>query len=220
MAKKGLDPKTFVEEAGFDILCPPPYEAVEPSYTRISCFYAHDVICMDDEIYECDHDEPNDHYEAFMATMDKFVHIFPYSNKGEQNLLARSIVIILRRRGGRFLVCDSSGEDLFEGGDPNAIRVVLSVLQKKVERLESRPAQRKAEWARVEERLARKRQKLARAAETADTSNHVVAGMLDSDCEDKKLAGTSEREDTSCHLTAGMLDGNDDEHSGSRYFWC
>jgi hypothetical protein len=132
MAENGLDPKTLMDEAGFDILRPPPYVPVEKSDTRIACLYAHDVVCMGEEIHACY--DSNDHYEAFMETMDKFVHIFQCSNEGEQNLLARSIVAILRRRGGRFLVRD---DILFEGGDPNALQVVLSVLHQKVERLES-----------------------------------------------------------------------------------
>jgi hypothetical protein len=217
MVKKGLDPKTLVDKAGFDILRPPPYEAVEPSDTRIACLYSHDVVCMGDEILACD--DSNDHYEAFMQTMDKFVYIFMCSNEGEKDLLARSIVAILRRRGGRFLVRDDSGQDLLEGGDPNAIRVILSVLHKRVERLESHTAQGNADWARVGETRVHKRQKLAEASETVDTSCHLGSGMLDSDCEDKKLAGTSEREDTSCHLPDGMLDGNDDDTPGSAYFW-
>jgi hypothetical protein len=213
MEKIGLDPKTWVEEAGFDILNPPPYEPVEPSETRIACLYTHDVVCMGDESLACD--DSNTHYEAFMETMEKFVHIFQYSYGGEQNLLARSIVAILRRRGGRFLVRDSSGEDLFEGGDPNALRVVMRVLRKKVERLESHPAQRTADWAPVGETRIHKRQKLAEASKTVDTSFHVDAGMLDSDYEDKKLAGTCEREDMSCHLTARMPGGSDDDIPGS-----
>jgi hypothetical protein len=167
MTKKGLDPKTLVEETGFDILCPPSYEPVEPSDTRIARLYARDVICKGGEILACDHPDSTGNYRAFMETLEKFVLLVRYSNEGEQNLLARSIVTIHRRRGGRFLVevCDDRGEDLFEGGDPNALQVVLSVLRKKVERLESRPAQGKADWARVGETHVHKRQKLAEASE-------------------------------------------------------
>jgi hypothetical protein len=172
---------------------------------------------MDDEIYECDHDEPNDHYEAFMATMDEFARIFQYCNEREQSLLARSIVAILRCRGGRFLVCDNSGDNLFEGGDQNALSVVLSVLRKKVERQKSEQAQRKAERAR-EERRTRKRKRPSEASETVGTSCHLSAGMVKSACEEK--AGSSKRVDTPCHLAVGMLDVKHDETPGSRYFYC
>jgi hypothetical protein len=55
-------------------------------------------------------------------------------------LLARSIVVILRNRGGRFLVCERIEEGLFEGGDTNTLRVLL-VLQRNVELLASQQAQ-------------------------------------------------------------------------------
>jgi hypothetical protein len=157
MKENGLDPKTWVEEAGFDILCPPPYEAVVRSDTRIACFYAHDVICMGGEILACDHPDSKANCKAFVKTMEKFVLLFRYSNDGERNLLARSIVAILRSRGGRFLVYHQTGTDLYEGGDPNALQVILCALQKRAGQEEARGALREAECARAEERRARKR---------------------------------------------------------------
>jgi hypothetical protein len=153
-AENGLDSETWVEENGFDILCLPPFEAVEPSNVRIACCSPHDVICRDDEILSCDHDDSNEHYKAFMKNMDEFVRIFQYCNEREQNLLAWSIVGILRRRGGRFLVCDDRGQGFFEGGDSNALRVVLSLLNKKVERFELEQARTEATDARKRKRTA------------------------------------------------------------------
>jgi hypothetical protein len=157
MTENGLDPKTWVEEAGFDILCPPPYDAVEPSDTRIALFYAHDVICKGGEILACDHPDSKANCTAFAKTMEKFVILFRYSNDGEKSLLARSIVAILWRRGGRFLVCGKTGNDLYEGGDSNALQVILCVLQKRAGQEEAKGALREAECARAEERRARKR---------------------------------------------------------------
>jgi hypothetical protein len=161
MEENGLDPVTWVEEAGFDILCPPPYEAVKPSDTRISCFYAHDVICKGGEILACDHPDSKDNCKAFVKTMEKFVLLFRYSNEDERNLLAWSIVAILRRRGGRFLVCDKNGDtsNVKEGGDPNALQVVMCVLQNRAGQEEAKGALREAECARAEERRARKRKR-------------------------------------------------------------
>jgi hypothetical protein len=155
MEENGLDPETLLQEAGFDILCPPPYEAVEPSDTRIACVCAHDVICKDGEIFACDHPDSKANCEAFVKIMEKFVLLFRHSNEGERNLLAGSIIAILRLRGGRFLVCDDSGDGLFEGGDANALHVVLSVLHKRVERLvESEEAGTEASDARKRKRTA------------------------------------------------------------------
>jgi hypothetical protein len=159
MAENGLDPKTWVEEAGFDILCPPLYEAVEPSDTRIACLYAHDVLCKGGEILACDHPDSKANCKAFVKTMEKFVLLFRNSNVGERNLLARSIVAILRSRGGRFLVCDKIGNDMQEGGDPNALQVILCMLQKRAEQEEARGARWEAECARAEERRTRKRKR-------------------------------------------------------------
>jgi hypothetical protein len=159
MEENGLDPMTWVEEAGFDILCPPLHEAVESSDTRIACLYEHDVICKGGEILPCDHPDSEANCKAFMKTLEKFVLLFRYSNEGERKLLARSIVAILRRRGGRFLVCDTVGNDVHEGGDPNAVQVILCVLQKRAGQEEARGARTEAECARAEERRARKRQR-------------------------------------------------------------
>jgi hypothetical protein len=152
MAENGLDPKTWVEEAGFDILCPPSYVAVESSDTRIACFCAHDVICKHGEILACDHPDSKTNCKAFVKTIEKFVLLFRYSNEGERTLLARSIITILRLRGGRFLVCDKSENDLYEGGDLNALQVIMCVLQK-------RAGQEEARGARAEEQRARKRKR-------------------------------------------------------------
>jgi hypothetical protein len=165
MAAFGLDPKTLLEEAGFDILCPPPCQAVGSLDKRIACCYAHDVICIDDEIRPCDHCESNAKCKAFMGILDKLVYVFRASNEVEQNLLARSIVVILRHRGGRFLVYGETGQGLFEGGDSNALRVILLVLQRKVDLL----ASRQARTARAEERRARKRIRLAETADLGST---------------------------------------------------
>jgi hypothetical protein len=157
MEENGLDPRTWVEEAGFDILCPPYYEAAEPSDTRVACFYEHDVICKGGEILACDYPDSKANCKAFMKTMEKFVLLFRYSNDGERNLLARSIVAILRVRGGRFLVCDKSAKDVYEGGDLNALQVIMCLLQKRAGQEEARGARTEAECARAEERRARKR---------------------------------------------------------------
>jgi hypothetical protein len=138
MAENGLDPKTWVEEAGFDILCPPPHEAVQPSVTRVARFYAHDVICKGGEILACDHPDSKENCKAFIQTMEKFVLLFRYSNDGKRNLFARSIIAILRRRGGRFLVCHKTGSDFYEGGGPNALQVILCMLQKRAGQQEAR----------------------------------------------------------------------------------
>jgi hypothetical protein len=177
MAASGLDPKTLVEEAGFDILCPPPCQAVEPSDMRIACCCAHDVICNDDEILPCDHCDSKANCKALMEIMDKLVYIFRESNEAEQNLLARSILVVLRHRGGRFLVCEKVGEGFFEGGDSNGLRVILLVLQKKVELLASRQAQS----ARAEERRVRKRKRLAETSDLVSTSCRSTADGDDDD---------------------------------------
>jgi hypothetical protein len=184
MAASGLDPRTLLEEVGFDILRPPPCQAVEPSETRIACCYTHDVICKDDQILPFDHCDSRANYKAFMEILDKLVYVFRASNEAEQNLLARSIVVILRHRGGRFLVCERNVEGFFEGGDSNALRIILLVLQRKVDLLASRQAQ----IARAEERRARKRTRLG---ETADLGSACRSTADDCDDDDDASGSSS-----------------------------
>jgi hypothetical protein len=98
--------------------------------------------------------------------------------------LARSIVVILRNRGGRFLVCERIEEGLFEGGDTNTLRVLL-VLQRNVELLASQQAQN----ARAEERRVGKRKRLGETADLGSTSCRSTAD--DDDDDDDNASGSS-----------------------------
>lgn len=118
MANASLLPKA-AEEVDFEVTDPPSEPVVPPSEEAICDSLAdvntYDVLCgrgggTNSQIGN----------RRFRQLVQDFQPIYLLARRKEKPLLARTIVIIIRKRGGRFLKKDDSTGELFEVGDSKA----------------------------------------------------------------------------------------------------
>jgi hypothetical protein len=107
------------EEVDFDVSCPPlePImpEAEEPSCESLTEVNTYDVLCgrgggTNSQIGN----------RRFRQLVQEFQPIYLLAKRKEKPLLARTIVLIIRKRGGRFLRKNEETGQMFEVGDTKA----------------------------------------------------------------------------------------------------
>lgn len=107
------------EEVDFDVACPPMEpivpESDEPACESLAEVNTYDVLCgrgggTNSQIGN----------RRFRQLVQEFQPIYLLAKRKEKPLLARTIVLIIRKRGGRFLRKNEETQQLFEVGDTKA----------------------------------------------------------------------------------------------------